>query len=245
MTSLPKLRLSLHGIAAVLFPSDCFLCQTLLSRPLDGPICLRCLDRLPRIIEPFCPRCGVPYSRFVAPGVCGPCRKSGRSFRRARAALIYESTVRLAVHGLKFGGRERIGSVLGTLAAEMWIGPGRLEGYSAVVPLPLSRKRRRERGFNQAEVVARAVGKSTGIPVRTRVLLKRRDCPPQAGLSASARMKNVASVYRAAVPATLREREVLLVDDVLTTGATVEAAARVLRRGGVAAVDVLTVARVM
>ena len=233
-----------HALGAVLFPSDCLLCTTPLPRPLQSPICLHCLDRLPRITEPFCPRCGLPYSPFVAPGVCGPCRGGGRAFRRARAGLVYEDDVRLAVHALKFGGRERIAHVLGTLAAELWLRPGKLEGYAAVIPVPLSAKRRRERGFDQAEVIARAVAKHAAIPIRRRLLVKRRDCPPQTGLSASARRKNVASVYRASVPRSLRGRDVLLVDDVLTTGATVEAAARALRRGGCGGVDVLTLARV-
>lgn len=233
-----------HGLGAVLFPGECLLCSALLPRPLEGPICLLCLDRLPRINEPFCPRCGLPYSPFVAPGVCGPCRDGGRAFRRARAGLVYEDDVRLAVHALKFGGRERIAHVLGTLAAEAWVRPGKLEGYAAVIPVPLSSKRRRERGFNQAELIARAVVKHAAIPIRRRLLVKKRDCPPQTGLSASARRRNVASVYRASIPRSLRSRDLLLVDDVLTTGATAEAAARALRRGGCGAVDVLTLARV-
>lgn len=152
--------------------------------------------------------------------------------------------MRLAVHALKFGGRERIAHVLGAFAAELWVRPGELEGYAAVVPVPLSGKRRRERGFNQAERIARAVATSAAIPLWGRILVKMRDCPPQAGLSISARRKNVASVYRASIPRSLRGRDLLVVDDVLTTGATAEAAARALRRAGAGAVDVLTLARV-
>ncbi len=236
---------ALHGLGAVLVPGECLLCSALLARPLRGPICVRCLDRLPRITEPFCPRCGLPYSRFVAPGLCGPCRGGGRAFRRARAGLVYEDDVRLAVHALKFGGRERIAHVLEALAAELWVRPGKLEGHAAVLPVPLSGKRRRERGFNQAELIARAVAQNAAIPIRGRLLVKKRDCPPQAGRSASARRKNVASVYRASIPRSLQGRDLLVVDDVLTTGATVEAAARALRRGGAGAVDVLTLARVL
>ena len=139
--------------------------------------------------------------------------------------------------------RERLGQP-GALAAELWVRPGKLEGYAAVVPVPLSGKRRRERGFNQAELIARAVAPNAAIPIRGRLLVKKRDCPPQAGLSASARRKNVASVYRASIPRSLRGRDLLVVDDVLTTGATAEAAARALRRAGAGAVDVLTLARV-
>jgi len=177
--------------------------------------------------------------------VCGPCRDGGRAFRQARAGFVYEDDVRLAVHELKFRGRERIAHVLGTLAAALWLRPGKLEGYAAVVPVPLSPKRRRERGFDQAELIARAVAKHAAIPLRRRLLVKKKDCPPQTGLSASARRKTVASVYRASIPRLLRGRGFLVVDDVLTTGATAEAAVRALRRAGAGAVDVLTLARVL
>ncbi len=145
---------------------------------------------------------------------------------------------------LKFGGRERIASSLGALAGEMWCRPGGLEGYAAVVPVPLSRERRRERGFNQAERIARTVAKQAGLGVRRRLLVKRRDSPPQAGLTAVSRRSNVAGSYRASIPTELRGRDLLLVDDVLTTGATADAAVKALRRAGAGAVDVLTLARV-
>jgi len=227
-------------LGAVLVPGDCVLCARLLPHPLEGPICPGCLDRLPRVIEPLCPRCGLPFEALVAPGLCGPCRAGARWFRRARAGFVYDDDVRRAVHALKFGGREKIGRVLGALAAAMW----ELPEYAAVVPVPLSRKRRRARGFNQAEVVARAVGKVLGVPVSTRILSKPKESPPQAGLTASSRRRNVSGAYRAQLPSSLRRESLLLVDDVLTTGATAEAAARVLRRGGAGAVDVLTLARV-
>jgi ComF family protein len=113
-----------------------------------------------------------------------------------------------------------------------------------VIPVPLSRRRQRERGFNQAELVARAVSRETGIRLVRRVLAKTSERPPQAGLSAAARRKNAAGAYRARLPASLRGKAVLLVDDVMTTGATADAAARALLRGGARAVDVLTLARV-
>jgi ComF family protein len=145
---------------------------------------------------------------------------------------------------LKFGGRERIASVLGTLVGQMWCRPGGLEGHAAVVPVPLSRRRWRERGFNQAERIAKVVGRHAGLRVHTRLLVKKRDSPPQAGLTAASRRRNVTGSYRASIPAALEGRELLLVDDVLTTGATADAAAKALLRAGASAVDVLTLARV-
>jgi len=241
---LEALRAGIQGLGALLFPSVCLLCRGSLPLPLEGPLCRGCLDRLPRIQEPFCPRCGVPYAEGVEPGLCGPCRIRPRYFRRARAESPYLDDVRLCLHALKYGGRRRIASVLGRRAGRSWVASGELHGASAVVPVPLSRGRKRERGFNQAELVARAVAREAGLPLRARVLKKTKERPPQAGLSAAARRTNVASAYRARLPRSLRGRTLLLVDDVLTTGATAEAAARALLAAGAGAVDVLTLARV-
>jgi ComF family protein len=124
------------------------------------------------------------------------------------------------------------------------VASGELPGAAAVVPVPLSKGRKRERGFNQAELIASAVAHEAGLPLRARLLTKTKERPPQAGLSASARRSNVASAYRARLPRSLQGETLLLVDDVLTTGATAEAAARALLAAGAGAVDVLTLARV-
>jgi ComF family protein len=152
--------------------------------------------------------------------------------------------VRLCLHALKFRGRRRLAALLGREAGRSWVLSGELSGAAALVPVPLSRKRRRARGYNQAELIARAVARETGIPLRLRILKRTRERPPQAGLSKSARRKNVAGVYRAELPASLRGEVLLLVDDVLTTGATADAASRALLAAGAGAVDVLTLARV-
>lgn len=240
---LEGLDAGLHGLGALVFPTSCIVCRIALERPLGGPLCRRCFDRLPLLSQPFCPRCGLPFARGVEPGLCGPCRSARPSFRRARALFPYVEEVRLCLHALKYARRRRLAGAFGRAAARRWVS-AELSGASAIVPVPLSRKRRRERGFNQSELIARAVAREVSIPLRTRVLRKTSDTLPQAGLSASARRNNVSGVYRARLPEGLRGKVVLLVDDVLTTGATAEAAAGALLAAGARAVDVLTLARV-
>jgi ComF family protein len=121
---------------------------------------------------------------------------------------------------------------------------GDLAGAAAVVPVPLSRRRRRERGFNQAELISKAVAREARLPLENAILRRTKDRPPQTGLTRGDRIRNVRSVYGASLPPSLRGERLLLVDDVLTTGATAEAAARALLRAGAGAVDVLTLARV-
>ncbi|MGH9459991.1 MAG: ComF family protein [Vicinamibacteria bacterium] len=144
---------------------------------------------------------------------------------------------------MKFRGRPRLASALGRLAFDTWIRTGELDAGEAIVPVPLHRRRRRERGFNQAELLGKVIAKAAGKPC-CRALVKVVSRPPQAGLSAAERLKNAAGAYRARLPARFVGKRLLLVDDVFTTGATVESCALRLLRAGARSVDVLTVARV-
>jgi ComF family protein len=180
----------------------------------------------------------------VVPGLCGPCREPSRAFRRARALTVYEERVRVCLHALKFQGRRRLASVLGRMAAERWLGSGEISPGAAVIPVPLSAGRRRERGYNQAELVARALAPKARVPLLTRSLVKVHERPPQSGLSARARRRNASAAYAARLPPWLEGAHLLLVDDVFTTGATVDAAARALLAAGAGSVDVLTLSRV-
>lgn len=238
------LRGALHGTGALAFPDRCLLCAELLVEPLSGPACGGCLDSLPRIQDPCCPRCSLPYAPGVEPGLCGACRRGDRRFRRALAAFTYDDDVRRLVHAFKFGGRERLGAMLVRAAPPEWRAASGLEGYAAVVPVPLSRGRYRERGFNQAQRIARALARGTTTRVREGTLRKRSGRPPQAGLTGAGRRRNAAGAYRARLPEALRGRDLLLVDDVLTTGATADAAAGALVSAGARAVDVMVLARV-
>jgi ComF family protein len=232
----------LGGLVAFGLPSRCVVCKTCLEWPLDRPICGSCWHSLPFIRPPYCGRCGLPYPPTVAAGLCGPCRK-GRQFRRARAVGRYEEGLRETLHSLKFGGRPRLASTLGRLAFDTWIHTGELDVGEAIVPVPLHWRRRRERGFNQAELLGKAVAKAAHKPCY-RALVKVASRPPQAGLSAPARRRNAAGAYRARLPARFVGERLLLVDDVFTTGATVEACVRTLLRAGARSVDVMTLARV-
>lgn len=233
-------------MAALAFPARCLVCFDAIDCPHRGPLCEDCRLSLPYIEPPFCPRCGLPYAAGVADGLCGPCRgKRRRSLRTARAAGPYEGALKECLLQFKFGGRHRLGSSLGRLLFERTLLAGQLPVPAAVVAVPLHRRRRRQRGYNQAELLAESVAGFIGAPLKRRVLRKLEDRPPQAELSAASRWSNASGAYRAVVPPSLEGKDLLLVDDVFTTGATVESCARALRRAGAGAVDVLTVARVV
>jgi ComF family protein len=153
--------------------------------------------------------------------------------------------MREALHAFKFRGRRALAAPLGDLLVEAM--EGRLPGGlpALVVPVPLHPRRERERGFNQASLLARRLGRAWRVPVRDDVLVRAVATPSQTELDAPARRANVRGVFRMRRPDLIAGRHVLLVDDILTTGATLSECARCLRAGGAAEIGALTVARVV
>lgn len=231
----------LDPVLAVVFPERCPACQGEVERPTQGPLCGRCLTALPRWRGPLC-ACGAS----AAPPLlrCGRCRRGRTPFRTGASIGPYEGPLRALVHELKYRGRRRVAArlaeaLLASPAAQAVLTPG-----AALVPVPLHPRRLRERGFNQSALLAQALAARTGLPVLDGALVRRRDTPAQTGLSARARRENVAGAFVVRRRARVADHVVVLVDDVLTTGATLRACARALAEAGAADVRALTVARV-
>ncbi|HSW37877.1 MAG TPA: ComF family protein [Acidobacteriota bacterium] len=146
------------------------------------------------------------------------------------------------IHGLKFQGRRNIAGLLASLMADLFSDSWRRDDFDYIVPVPLHPRRHRERGFNQSELLARHLSRLVDVPVY-RALRKIRATPPQVGLTDARRRENVRNVFLCIKPARIIGRRILLVDDVMTTGATVSSATRALLRSGCARVSVMTAAR--
>ncbi len=175
------LRTMLGGLVAIGFPSTCLICRVFLEWPLKGPICDLCWQSMPVITQPYCPRCGMPFAETVAPGLCGSCRvERGRCFRRARALGPYDGGLKETLLSLKFRGRSRVAATLGRLAFRSILATGELDAGAAVVPVPLHWRRRRERGYNQAELLARSIARAAKRPCCS-ILVKVAPRPPQSG----------------------------------------------------------------
>ncbi|HET9372482.1 MAG TPA: ComF family protein [Vicinamibacterales bacterium] len=228
----------------MLLAPACAACRSPLEQPLGSPVCIACWRSVRSLAPPICVRCGDALASWRAPGPsCARCRRRPPDIDLARSAGRYEGALREILHVFKYEKRRPLSAPLGRLMRAA--GREVLAGADAVVPVPLHPRRALSRGFNQADDLARELG----LPV-WRVLRRIRHGPPQAGLPAGQRAGNVRDAFAlrtlAGIRRTrslLRNRRVVLVDDVMTTGATLEACSRVLRLGGVRSVRALTVAR--
>ncbi len=233
-----------------LFPSPCRSCGGMLDVGRRSLFCSTCWARMLAVAPPVCPQCGWPFpsprALEASPAhLCARCRTTRVHFAVARAATLYggEGPAREAILAFKHTGRDTLGRHLAGLMAER-SGPIAAEGpWDVLVPVPLHPRRKRERGFNQAAFLARHVGRRMGVPVAAGALRRVRETPPQAGDPAD-RRRNVRGAFTVARPADVAGRHVLLIDDVLTTGATANECARVLRRAGARRVGVFSLARV-
>jgi ComF family protein len=235
----------------LLYPALCPVCQARLGAARRDPLCGDCWARIARIEPPVCLVCGMPDATLEptfgpADGAttmpCPRCRAEPPPFDYARAAALYLDPLRSAVHAFKFHGKRALARPLADLVVER-CGAGRAAEAEAIVPVPLAPARERERGFNQAALLAERVGRALACPVQSRWLGRARPTQPQSELAADERRRNVRGAFRGAPAAA--GRHVVVIDDVLTTGATVAECARALRAAGARIVGVLTVARVV
>jgi ComF family protein len=228
-------------VLAVVFPSECPACGRLLAHPARGPLCEACWASLPRHHALAC-GCGLP----LLPGrpACGRCRRGRQPFAAGASLGPYEGPLRVVLHELKYRGRRRASGRLAEALLEAEAVRALVVSSDVLVPVPLHPRRLRERGFNQSALLAAEVGRRMGRPVCADALVRRLDTVPQAGLTAAARRRNVAGAFAVRRRASVAGRTVVLVDDVLTTGATAFACARRLGEAGAAEVRLLTVARV-
>jgi len=227
----------------MVLPPRCLACAAPTASP--HALCPACWTGLPLIERPYCERLGIPFTYDHGPGVLSAeAIADPPAFGKARAAVRYEGAAIELVHRLKYGDRVENAALMGTLMAQA--GRDLLEGADFLVPVPLHRLRLWQRRFNQSALLAREIARRSGVPCEPLLLLRKRRTPQQVGLSRNERARNVQGAFEVpqALRAQLADKRVVLVDDVLTSGATAEACARTLLRAGAANVDVLTFARV-
>ncbi len=228
----------------VWFPRVCFACQTDLPYDESQPLCAACRQQLTLPGPLICQRCGVELKSGGAH--CFSCRGSkGEQFKCKciRSAFVFNNSSRALVHALKYQGADYVASFMGQEMARCYARLPELSSAQVVVPVPLYPKRRRKRGYNQSELLARAFAAQTGLVLDTQCLIRTRDTCSQTQLGRRERLENMNGAFVCVTPQTINKKIVLLIDDVATTGATLEGCARALRQAGAKRVLAYTFAR--
>lgn len=221
------------GMLRTTLPQACALCAAPTGTALMCAACAGALQSLPQA----CPRCALPSAHG---SLCGQCLADPPAFERSQAAFVYAFPLDRLVQSFKYHG---------TLAYADWFAQAMLErraerpAADVLIPVPLARSRQRERGFNQALEIAKPLSRWTGIPLLADTAIRVRDTPPQASLAWSERAKNIRGAFACAKA--LTGRRVIVIDDVMTTGASLEEFAKTLKRAGAASVENWLIARTL
>lgn len=236
------------ALASVLFPAPCRLCGELLDTAGRIPICRSCLASLRPLHGPSCSRCGRPFASPVAvqienPPLCHICRRGLYDFDFARSYGAYTEAMAGAIMLLKYQGVAPLANWFATVLRDTAKRNPEIYVTDVIVPVPAHASRLRERGYNQAELIAKPLARSLGLPCRSYLLVRTRPRPDKLRLTLRERWRSVRGAYAIRQGLQVDNLRVLLVDDVLTTGATLDACSRALRKAGASKVIALTVAR--
>jgi competence protein ComFC len=260
-TSVRWLRETGAALLSVVLPGGCRICERLLTKATRVPICDECIESFKRIDGLVCDTCGSPIEAaagisgagalgaseldeetFVCP-VCVINEKQTYAFDRVRSWAAYDGAIVKAIILLKFEDIEPLGGLFASYLSEVIAREGAAFEADVIVPVPLHRQRERERGYNQAALIAKPLAKMLGVPYKSVLLTRIRPRPDKRLLSHEERWESVRGAFATRAGSQVDNLRVLLVDDVMTTGATLDSCAKVLREAGAKAVAGVTVAR--
>ena len=240
-----------EALASLVFAAPCRICGQMLDTGARIPFCHGCFASLTQTLpEPLCAQCGRPIvssavTQTIFGAQCHMCRRGAYDFDLARSFGAYTPAMARAILMLKYGEVRPLGAWFGGLLAQLIERDPGAFAADAVVPVPLDSGRRRERGYNQAELIARPLARILGIPFRSYLLVRTHPRPNKLRLTRRERWETVRGAYTTHKRAEVDKLGLLLVDDVFTTGATLDACSRALRRAGATRVVGLTVARAL
>jgi len=221
-----------------LFPETCPVCHEASSDHTTAPICTGCWDSINPYKGPKCGKCGIPLDSDSSI-ICGECIKDEPAYNSVRSFGLYKGPLRKAINLLKYHNMKRLSKPLSKVMLQMDIPKA-----DAVIPIPLYKDRLRQREFNQSALLAKYTAKNTGAALLVDCLVKIKDTKPQVGLSSRERRRNIKNAFDVEKKEFIKGKDILLMDDVITTGATVRECSRVLKKAGAANIYVLALAHV-
>lgn len=227
----------------VILPPICHICHSHIPDAGKLHICSDCLAGLPPVASPLCPLCGVPHEGMGGDHRCAACLTTPPCFDSARAAFLYEGAIRELIHSFKYNKQSQLRYPLALLTLK---GVSKfLPDYEAylIIPVPLHRSRLRQRGFNQAVLLGQVLSRQLALPMMPDALVRIRRTEPQIELSGAERRLNVKGAFAVNSHDRIKGRQILLLDDVMTTGSTMDECAKELKKAGAVTVFAVTIAR--
>jgi len=232
-----------NALLDVILPPICHICRSFIPNAGTLHICPTCLERLPLVSSPLCSICGIPFTGTGGDHRCGACLVHPPHFDTARARYLYEGALRDLIHSFKYDQRTHLRHPLALLTLEGVSGLVAEHDPHLIVPVPLHRSRLRQRGFNQAALLGRVLSRRLSLKMLPDALVRIRPTEPQIKLSAAERRVNVKGAFTVTGPDRIAGKRILLLDDVMTTGSTLDECARELKKAGADVVIAATVAR--
>ena len=233
----------IRALLDVILPPICHICRSFIPNAGTIHICPACREKLPLVSSPLCPICGIPFTGAGGDHRCGACLTNPPHFDTARAAFLYEGPIRDLIHSFKYNQRTHLRHPLAFLTLETAREVVTDLAPQLIVPVPLHRSRIRQRGFNQAVLLGRTLSLQLNLPLLPGTLIRTRSTEPQINLSATERRVNVKGAFTVNKPDQIAGKRILLLDDVMTTGSTMNECARELKNAGAAMVIAATIAR--
>lgn len=231
------MRKIIREVADILFPRRCPFCDAVITAK-EG-ICAACRMKITYTDEPVCKRCGQPVAD-ERQEYCYDCNRKTHVYHAGKAVFTYQGVVKQSLYRFKYANKREYAICYGQEAVRLWGSWILARQIEAVIPIPLHRKRQRMRGYNQAELFAREVGRNLHLPVRTDIVYRSVNTTPQKNLDDQQRKKNLKKAFTISQNI-VQLKKVLLVDDIYTTGSTVDAVAQCLKEAGVEEVYVLCI----
>ena len=230
------------SILNLVFPLHCLACRAPVEESAVWQVCGRCLDDIRPNPRPWCRRCG--RSVDFADALCRECRKMpGRHFKRNYSAYLYDGALKECIHKFKYGGISRLSGLFSSLLIDfIKDNPEILKDIDLLVPVPLGKNRLRERGYNQSSMLTRPISEEFGV-LSVDALAKKKSTPPQSELKRESRLINLKGAFEMRPDISVNGKNILIIDDVFTTGSTINECASVLKDAGAGRIYSLTLAR--
>lgn len=227
----------------LIYPSEtiCFMCNNTLEKDTKYGLCRNCYNNLSFIPDHHCIKCSIPLRMIEDGPTCEQCTNSNYYFDRVISAVKYEKDAKILIYRLKYSGHTYLATAIGYIMADKLKEEGIREGL--IIPVPLYKGKEKERGFNQAVLISKYIAKETGILLNTDALIRIEDTKVMYNLTKGEKLKNVENAFEVANQSAIIDKDILLIDDILTTGSTANACSKELINSGAKSVTVLTFAR--